>query len=376
MWQAEVRVDLDAIRHNVRLLRSHTTAEVMAVVKADAYGHGLVPCARAAVDAGATWLGVATLDEAIALRTAGIDAAILAWLWAPGLPLHHAVRAGVDLSVASVAQIDEVASATADADRPARVHVKVDTGLHRSGASPSLWPEVFEAAAKAATAGHLEVVSVWSHFANADAAGHPANDRQLALYQEALSIAERYGIGSPLRHMANSPALLTRPDSHFDLVRPGLAIYGLSPIAGESFGLRPAMSVRARIPLTKRVPAGEGVSYGHTYRTPAETTLALIPLGYGDGVPRAASNAGEVAINGRRHPVVGRVCMDQFVVDAGDADVQPGDEVVLFGPGTHGEPTADDWAAATGSINYEIVTRIGGGRIARVYDGAEGEDGQ
>jgi alanine racemase len=369
MWQAEVRVDLDAIRHNVHVLRSRTTAAIMAVVKADAYGHGLVPAAAAATQAGATWLGVATLEEALRLRAAGIQVPILAWLFAPGLPLHTAVAAEIDLSVASLAQVAEVVTAAQRAGRQAHVHLKVDTGLHRSGAPPEVWSDVLEAAAKAAADGHIDVIGVWSHFANADTPDHPANDQQLAAFHSALELAARYGIEPPVRHLANSPAMLTRPETHFDLVRPGISIYGLSPIEGESYDLRPAMSVHARIPLTKRVPAGEGVSYGHTYHTPAESTLALVPLGYGDGIPRAASNAVEVAINGHRHPLVGRVCMDQFVVNVGDAAVSAGDEAVLFGAGTAGEPTADDWAAATGTVNYEIVTRMGSGRIPRVHLG-------
>jgi alanine racemase len=169
--------------------------------------------------------------------------------------------------------------------------------------------------------------------------------------------------------MANSAALLTRPDAHFDLVRPGIAVYGLSPIAGQTFGLRPAMTARARVIAAKRIPPGEGVSYGHTYTTRRETTLAVVPLGYGDGVPRAASNVGPIALGGRVRTIAGRVCMDQVVLDCGDDPVAAGDVATLFGPGTHGEPTADDWAAATGTINYEIVTRFGSARVPRVYDG-------
>lgn len=369
MWQAEVRVDLDAIRYNVGLLRARTAAAFMAVVKADAYGHGLVPAARAAVDAGADWLGVATLTEALELRAAGLPGPVLAWLHAPGMPLHQGIAADIDLSANSVAQVAEVVAAAMAAGRAARLHLKIDTGLSRSGAPSEAWPEVLEAAAKAAADGHVEVVSVWSHLANADVPGHPSIDAQLAGYRDALEVAAQWGIAPSLRHLANSPATLTRPDTHFDLVRVGLACYGLSPVEGDTFGLRPAMSVRARIPLIKRVPAGSGVSYGHTHVTSTETGLALVPLGYGDGVPRSASNAAQVAINGRRYPLVGRVCMDQFVVDLGNDEAAAGDEVILFGPGDRGEPTAGDWAAATGTINYEIVTRMGSHRTPRVYDG-------
>ena len=281
MQQAEIRVDLDAIRHNVTLLRAGTTAEVMAVVKADGYGHGMVPVARAALDAGATWLGVCTLDEALALRAAGITAPVLAWLLVPGLPLHHAVTAGVDLSASTRGLLAEISEAGKNAGRAARVHLKIDTGLNRGGAKPADWAGLLEAAAKAQADGAIEVVGVWSHLAVADVPGHPSIDAQLATYHEGLAVAGRFGLNPRYRHLANSAATLTRPDTHFDLVRAGIAVYGLSPVEGERFGLRPAMTVRARVLLAKRVPAGEGVSYGHTYVTPRETTLAVVPLGYG-----------------------------------------------------------------------------------------------
>ncbi|MEV4813496.1 alanine racemase [Micromonospora avicenniae] len=369
MWQAEVRVDLDAIRENVSRLRSGTTAEVMAVVKADGYGHGMVPAARASLDGGASWLGVCTLDEALALRRAGITAPVLAWLLAPGLPLHEGISAGVDLAVASLPQLDEMIEASRRADRPAQLHLKIDTGLSRGGATVADWPALLEAAAKAQSDGLVEVVGVWSHFVYADMPGHPTTDRQLAVFHEGLAMAEQAGLRPRYRHLANSAAALTRPDTHFDLVRPGLAVYGLSPVAGETFGLRPAMTARARVILAKRVPAGTGVSYGHTYTTDRETNLAVVPLGYADGVPRHASNCGPVHLAGTRRTISGRVCMDQFVLDCGDDEVAAGDVVTLFGSGADGEPTADDWAEAVDTINYEIVTRFGSSRVPRVYDG-------
>ena len=370
MWQAEARIDLDAIRENVVRLRSGTHAELMAVVKADGYGHGMVPVARAALDAGATWLGVCTLDEALVLRKAGITAPVLAWLLTPGLPLADGVAADIDLGVASVAQLSEMVAAAQSVGRPARVHLKMDTGLSRGGATVEDWPTLLEAAAKAQADGMVEVVGVWSHFAYADEPGHPTIDQQITVFNEGLDLAERIGVRPRYRHLANSAATLTRPDAHFDLVRPGLAIYGLSPVRGERFGLRPAMTARARVMLTKRVPAGSGVSYGHTYITDRETTLAVVPLGYADGVPRHASNRGPVHLAGRVRTIAGRVCMDQFVVDCGDDPVAPGDVATLFGSGENGEPTADDWAEAADTINYEIVARFGGTRVARVYDGA------
>jgi len=377
MWQAEVRVDLNAIRDNVAGLRSGTSAEVMAVVKADGYGHGMLPSARAALAGGATWLGVCTLDEALELRRGGITVPVLAWLLAPGLPLHAGVAEGVDLSAASTGLLAEIVAAAGRAGRPARVHLKIDTGLARGGATAADWPALAETAAKAQADGHIEVVGAWSHFVYADAPGHPTIDRQLAVFAEGLAVAERLGVTPRYRHIANSAATLTRPDAHFDLVRPGIAIYGLSPLPrsatgqpseSERFGLRPAMTARARVILTKRVPAGQGVSYGHTYTTERETTLAVVPLGYADGVPRAASNRGPIHLAGAVRTVAGRVCMDQVVLDCGDDPVAAGDVATLFGPGDHGEPTADDWAAAVDTINYEIVSRFGAPRVPRVYD--------
>jgi alanine racemase len=371
MWQAEIRIDLEAIRQNIVRLRGGTQAEVMAVVKGDGYGHGLVPAARAAIRGGASWLGVATLDEALALRRAAITEPVLAWLLGPGMPLHDALEVGVDLSVSSSAQLAEVVAAVNRCGRTARIHLKLDTGLSRAGATAADWPELCEAAGKVQADGAASVVGVWSHFVYADQPNHPTNDAQLEAYLDGLATAERYDIRPEYRHIANSAATLTRPDAHFDLVRPGIATYGLSPVAGGDFGLRPAMSVRARVMLTKRVPAGQGVSYGHSYATSAPTTLALVPLGYADGIPRAASNVGPVRIAGNTRTIAGRVCMDQFVVDCGDDPVDVGDVVTLFGAGEDGSPTADAWAAATGTINYEIVTRMGSARVPRVFDGPQ-----
>jgi alanine racemase len=374
MLQAEVEIDLGAIRHNVTRLCASTSAEVMAIVKADGYGHGMLPAARAALAGGATWLGVCTLDEALELRRHGVTVPVLAWLLGPGQPLHEGVAADIDLSAASVPLLDELVAAARRADRPGRVHLKLDTGLSRNGATPADWPALLEAAAKAQADGTIEVVGVWSHLAFADAPGHAEIDRQLAIFVEGLALAARYGITPRYRHLANSAATLTRPDTHFDLVRPGIAVYGLSPLpraaaGADRHGFRPAMTARAQVILTKRVPAGRGVSYRLTYRTSRETTLALVPLGYGDGVPWHASGVGPVLVAGRVRPIAGRVCMDQIVVDCGDDPVEVGDVATLFGPGDDGEPTADDWAEAVGTINYEIVTRFGSARVPRVYRG-------
>jgi alanine racemase len=375
MWQAEVRINLDAIRDNVATLSASTRAEVMAVVKGDGYGHGMIPSARAALSGGATWLGVCTLGEALELRRNGITAPVLAWLLAPGLPLHEGVAADVDLNAASLGQLAELVTAARRANRPARAHLKLDTGLARGGATAADWPALLEAAAKTQADGEVEVVGIWSHFAYADAPGHESIDRQLAAFADGLALAERYGITPRYRHIANSAATLTRPDSHYDLVRAGIAVYGLSPLPRDHpTALRPAMTARARVALTKRVPAGQGVSYGLTYVTQRETTLALVPLGYADGVPRHASNVGPVRLGGRIRTVAGRVCMDQIVLDCGDDPVAAGDVATLFGDGADGGPTATDWAEAVGTINYEIVTRFGSTRVPRVYDGTAGVD--
>jgi len=364
--RTEAVVDLGAIRDNVATMKSGTPAELMAVVKADAYGHGLVPCARAALAGGATWLGTAVISECLALRAAGIDVPLLAWLWTPGeaADVRAAVAAGVDLSVSSTWQLDCVAAAARELGRRARVHLKIDTGLSRNGAYVEDWPALVAAVART---DEVETIGVWSHFAYADAPGHPTIGKQVAAFEAAVEVAERAGVGPQLRHIANSAATLTLPSAHFDLVRPGVAVYGLTPVpqVGD-FGLTPAMTLRASIALAKRVRAGEGVSYGHVYTTTRDTTLALVPLGYADGIPRNATNVGPVSINGERFTISGRVCMDQFVVDVGDLAVAEGDTAVLWGSGADGEPTAQDWADALDTIHYELVTRVGP-RVARTY---------
>ncbi len=366
--RAEVGVDLHAIAHNVAVLAGRARAsgaETMAVVKADGYGHGAVAVARSALAAGASWLGVASLAEALALRGAGIAAPLLCWLNVPGTDYRPALRQGVDVSVADAATLSALEDAAAAVGTRARVHLKIDTGLNRNGCPRAGWPALVGAAAAAAE--HLEVVAVWSHLARADEPGHPSIDEQATVFAEAYRTARSAGL-RPLRHLANSAATLSRPDLHFDLVRAGIAVYGLNPL-GRGEDLIPAMTFRSCVVLTKRIAAGESVSYGHTWTAGEETTLALVPVGYADGVPRGLSGRLRVLLAGRDREVVGRVCMDQIVVDAGDDDVHPGDEVVLFGPGTRGEPTATDWAEALGTIDYEIVSGMYRPRVGRVYAG-------
>lgn len=359
----EAVIDTGAITANVRHLRRLTDSEVIAVVKADGYGHGAVRSAAAALDGGATRLGVADIDEALALRRGGIDAPILAWLHAPGASFGEAASAAVELGISSFDQLLR-ASAAASGDRPVGVQLKLETGLGRNGIAPEDYHVVFSEAARLERIGRLRVVGLFSHLSNTSA----DDDRAaLRVFHDAVAAAATAGLAPPLRHIAATHAAIDLPEARLGCVRIGIGMYGLSPFAGRTsaeLGLRPAMTLRAPIAAVRRVPAGHGVSYGYDHRTERETTLALVPLGYADGVPRAASGAGPVTIGGRRFRVAGRVAMDQFVVDVGDHEVAVGDEVVLFGDPTLGVPAADEWAEAASTINYEIVTRIGP-RVAR-----------
>ncbi|RPF46092.1 alanine racemase [Streptomyces sp. Ag109_G2-6] len=366
-------IDLDAVRANVRALRARAPrAELMAVVKANAYGHGALPCARAAQEAGATWLGTATPEEALELRAAGIQGRIMCWLWTPGGPWQEAVEADIDVSVSGMWALEEVRAAARAAGRAARIQLKADTGLGRNGCQPADWAELVGAAVAAQAEGTVRVTGVWSHFACADEPGHPSIRLQLDAFRDMLAYAEKEGVDPEVRHIANSPATLTLPEAHFDLVRPGLAVYGVSPSpelgTPAELGLRPAMTLKASLALVKTVPAGHGVSYGHHYVTGSETHLALVPAGYGDGLPRGASGRGPVLVAGKIRQAAGRIAMDQFVVDLGEDRAEAGDQVVILGDAERGEPTAEDWAQAAHTIAYEIVTRIGG-RVPRVYLG-------
>ena len=373
---ARATVDLDAISRNVEVLRKHAgSAAVMAVVKADAYGHGLLPSARAALGGGASWLGVAQLSEAMALRDDGIRAPLLSWLHVPGTDFAGAIAADIDLSVSALWSLAEVADAARGLGRTARIHLKVDTGLGRNGAFGDDWQALLRAARRLEAEGLVRIVGVWSHFVYADEPTHPTVRRQEEQFAQAVRDAERAGCDLEVRHIANSAATLTNPGAAYDLVRPGLAVYGLSPVPSlgdpQSFGLTPAMTLSADLAVTKRVPAGQGVSYGHQYVTSQDTTVALVPMGYADGIPRNATNVGPVSVGGTRHTVAGRVCMDQFVIDLGPGSAaQAGDRVTLFGAGESGEPTAQDWAEVTGTISYEIISRIGS-RVPRVHLGGQ-----
>lgn len=359
----EAVVDLAAIRDNVGEIAARVRpAAVLAVVKADAYGHGAVEVARAAVEGGAEWLGVADIREALEVRTAGIDVPVLAWLHDAEADFATAAAAWIDLGVNSLDQLERAAAAGAT------VHLKVDTGLSRNGIPRSEFPRVAARAAELERAGSLGVRGVFSHLANGGAAADAA---QLAAFEEALSIAADAGLAPEVRHLASSEAALTRPETRFDLVRIGIAMYGLEADASvrpSDYALRPAMRFESHVAAVRRVPAGTGVSYGLVEATHAATTLALVPAGYADGIPRSATGRAEVLLGGARRRVIGRIAMDQFVVDAGDAPVAVGDPVVVWGDPARGEPSADEWAEWAGTIGYEIVTRVGP-RVPRRFTG-------
>lgn len=362
---AHAVVHLDAVAHNTKLLAAGTKAAVMAVVKADGFGHGAVRVADAALASGATWLGVTTCAEALQLRASGITAPILSWLHSPLEDFGAALLANVDLSVSAPEQLRAIAASAARLGVTAEVHLKADTGLHRNGARPEEWPELVRLARDLEITGRVRVRGVWSHLVSA---AEDTTRWQVKLFDEAVEVARGAGLRPELRHLANSAATLGAPRTHYELVRPGIGLYGVEPDPRHVFGLRGAMTLRARLILVKRVPAGSGVSYEHDYVTDRDTTLALVPVGYADGVPSAAAWHAEVSIAGRRYPVAGRIAMDQFVVDLGDVtgDATPriGDEVVVFGPGTEGEPTVADWARWAGTVPHEIITGIGP-RVAR-----------
>ncbi|AMD54300.1 alanine racemase [Mycolicibacterium fortuitum subsp. fortuitum DSM 46621 = ATCC 6841 = JCM 6387] len=363
-------VDLGAIDHNVRLLRQHAgDARVMAVVKADAYGHGAVEVGKAALAAGAAELGVVTVAEAVALRAGGITAPVLCWLHPPGTDFTPALENDVQIAVSSARQLDDVLTAVRRTGRSATITVKVDTGLSRNGVSPADFPAMVTTLGRAQADGEIRVRGIMSHLVHGDDPDNPFNELQGKRLTAMREQAAEQGVVFEVAHIANSPAAMTRPDLAFDMVRPGIAVYGLSPIPERGdMGLIPAMTLKCPVALVRSIRAGDGVSYGHRWIADRDTMLALLPVGYADGIFRSLSGRIEVLIKGRRRQAVGRICMDQFVVDLGPdaADVAEGDEAILFGPGTSGEQTAQDWAELLGTINYEVVTSPRG-RITRSY---------
>ena len=352
-----------AISHNVGVLAEMAkTPNLLIVVKADGYGHGALTAARAALEGGANWLGTADTTEALELRADGVESRVLAWLFGPTEDLSPALEAGIDLGVSSRQQLEQVIRAVTPG-RPARIHLKVDTGLGRNGADPREWEALFQAAKSAQDSGVVVVVGLFTHLSGTSP---EADEQQGAVYEQALAVLDSVGLQPEIRHVASSIGTSDSPGLAHDMVRVGAAAYGV-PVTDRyhEVGLIPAMRVSGQLILVKRVHEGLGVGYGHTYRTSSETTLALVPLGYADGIPRHASNAGPVTIDGQRFRVSGRISMDQFTVDAGESAVHEGQWAVLWGDPSQGEPSANDWAEAAGTIAYEIVTRLGS-RIPRV----------
>lgn len=390
-------VSLAALRANAALVAARIApARVIAVVKANGYGHGAAQSARAALQGGASIIATATVPEALELRAAGIDGPLICWLYDPRADLGEAVAAGIELGVSHPASLEQVLAAARATGRTAAVHLKLDTGLGRNGLPERDWLPLTDAVLDAP---ELELAGVFTHFANADWPNDAANDAQLADFirgSEAVS-ARAAGQERPvLRHAANSPATLNRDDAWFDAVRLGLSLYGLSPFddaTAQDLGLRPALRLTSRVSNLKEVPAGHGASYGLSYRASEASVFALVPGGYGDGIARSASGRAEVSIRGRRYPVVGRIAMDQMVADVGPAGVaelarrrggegpavgasprdapgvELGDEVTIIGDGNTG-PSANEWAQWSGEINYEIVTRLSA-RVNRVYEDEE-----
>jgi len=363
----EAVIDLEAVRANMRHLRSLIgTVHTMAVVKANGYGHGAVPVAVAALQGGADWLGVADIEEALELRDAGITAPILAWLHDPDADFQSAVSDDVDLGISSVRQLQQAADAAVELGLTASVHLKLETGLSRNGLPESDWADAMRLAAEHERAGRLSVRGLFSHLSNASV---DDDAESLASFERGLAVAEGAGLTPAIVHLASSAAALRLPAARYSMVRLGIALYGLSPFDDESsaqLGLVPAMTLRGRVASVRRVAAGTGVSYDHLWRAPTDSTLALVPLGYADGVPRQASGLARVGLGDSTHPVVGRIAMDQLVVSVGQAQVAVGDDVVLFGDPSTGVPEASDWALAAQTINYDIVTRIGR-RVPRRY---------
>ncbi|MGC4940375.1 alanine racemase [Kribbella sp. DT2] len=376
---AEATIDLGAVtanvRHYRRLLRPGT--EIMAVVKANGFGHGAVPIAKAAVEAGATWLGVARADEALELRAAGLTVPILAWLYDASELMW---LSDVDVSVATVAELQQVVSAPS----VHHVHLKLDTGLHRGGSTPDQWIELTRAAAHYEALGAVKVRGIWSHLSHGDELDATHSRRQLEILRAGVALARRAGLEPSVVHLANSAGALTLDAPDCNLVRIGAGLYGIDELGT---GLRPAMRLNTKVAQVRRIRAGEGLSYNHDYITPTDTTVALIPLGYADGIPRPAGTGGGVEEAGRpgaaragapagvlvrgvRMPIRGRIAMDQFVVDAGDIPVEPGEPVTVFGPGDQGEPTAAEWARWAGTIPHEIYTGLGS-RVPRRYEEAD-----
>lgn len=352
-------IDLDALRENLAAIRSVTSAKIAAIVKANAYGHGLLPVSRALVEAGADLLGVAQLSEALELRSHEPDIPILTWIYGPGADLSAAITADLEISIGAPWAVDEVLSAAGEAGRPARIHIEVDTGMARGGIAQADVAAVGKKLAGAAAEGLIEIVGLWSHLARADEPECGETSRQLDRFNTITEELAGLSIVPEVRHLANSAGTFWHPETHLDMVRPGIALYGISPepavATADELGLKPVMTLASTVVAMRQADPGTGVSYGHTEKTAGRVMLGTVPLGYADGVPRSASSRGPVAVGGIRSRIIGRVCMDQVVIEL-PAGTGVGDEVIFYGPGG---PSVDDWAEAAGTIGYEITTRLG-----------------
>jgi alanine racemase len=371
MSRASVEINLSAVTQNFKSIKSRTTADVLAVVKADAYGHGLIPVSKALEEAGADWFGTALLEEAINLRKAGILKPIISWLTPLGEDFKSAIELDIDLGIPSIDLLNEVIKAASLTGKAARIHLEIDTGMSRGGVL-SEWDQLIKSVLAGVNLKQLKVIGIWSHFARADEPGELMNQEQLSLFEEKVNQAKAAGIDAQFIHIANSAALFTNKSSHKNIIRSGIALFGLSPDIktigdSSSLGLKPAMKLKAKLNLVKDVKAGSSVGYGGTAVLKSDTKLGVVALGYADGIPRSTNNLAGVFVDKKRAPIIGRVSMDQFVVDLGiTSNAKTGDEVIVFGDGSSGEYTVDEWAKAANTINYEIITRIGP-RVPRIY---------
>ncbi len=371
MSRASAEINLSAITQNFKSIKSRTTADVLAVVKADAYGHGLIPVSKALEEAGADWFGTALLEEAINLRKAGILKPIISWLTPLGEDFKSAIDLDIDLGIPSIDLLDEVIKAASLTGKTARIHLEIDTGMSRGGVL-SEWDQLIKSVLVGVNLKQLKVIGIWSHFARADEPDELMNQEQLSLFEEKVNQAKAAGIDAQFIHIANSAALFTNKSAHKNIIRSGIALFGLSPDVktigdSSSLGLKPAMKLKAKLNLVKEVKAGSSVGYGGTAVLKSDTKLGVVALGYADGIPRSTNNLAGVFVDKKRAPIIGRVSMDQFVVDLGiTSTAKTGDEVIVFGDGSNGEYTVDEWAKAANTINYEIITRIGP-RVPRIY---------
>ena len=371
MSRASAEINLSAITQNFKSIKSRTTADVLAVVKADAYGHGLIPVSKALEEAGADWFGTALLEEAINLRKAGILKPIISWLTPLGEDFKSAIDLDIDLGIPSIDLLDEVIKAASLTGKTARIHLEIDTGMSRGGVL-SEWDQLIKSVLVGVNLKQLKVIGIWSHFARADEPAELMNQEQLSLFEEKVNQAKTAGIDAQFIHIANSAALFTNKSTHKNIIRSGIALFGLSPDVktigdSSSLGLKPAMKLKAKLNLVKEVKAGSSVGYGGTAVLKSDTKLGVVALGYADGIPRNTNNLAGVFVDKKRAPIIGRVSMDQFVVDLGvTSNAKTGDEVIVFGDGSGDEYTVDEWAKAANTINYEIITRIGP-RVPRIY---------